>query len=457
MQKHYSQIFYNMKKITFLLLLLFMAVGGVKAAEFTGTPEAGTPYKFKCRGAHGGGKYLADREGTLQGRDETGTYFILEATEVEGQYYIRSEEEGRKYINATGISNGSGVTFDSDPKTYWTFDRDKTPNDATVSWGVHPSGNGNAGLNNNGDAGNTCPYLKVGPHNDATNTCSIWILEIQDTPDVVKKNFDELKNAEKFGILEGSFVVGPNEFDNPKEINEAIEKANELDKKSPTHEEMEAFCNGEYGRKIRKYLDENVKYGPLFTYQLDVTRPYNTLILPGPVGRPDGMNLELYSCSGTEEDGTTLKLSPVNGIIATNVPYIIAATGENKKYTLIGWKKDHQDTHTSGWLTGVLKDDGVTVPSGSYVLATNKKTEEQAFYLTDGSVTCPQNKCYLRLPEGQAPVKALYFENSGTTTAIEDVFGENESNTAIYDLAGRRLTSIQKGVNIVNGRKVLGK
>ena len=272
------------------------------------------------------------------------------------------------------------------------------------------------------------------------------------TDEDVKDQFYELKEAPVLDILEGStVVVGPSEFANPRDINDAIKKANEeVNEEEPT--DMEAFCNGEYGKKIRLYLDKLAQYGELFTYHLKATSPYYTLILPCPSTRPSGM--KLYSCNSKE--GTNLVLTEVAGPITQNVPYIIEVP-DNSIYTIIGWDKGSRATHTNGWLTGVLEKDGARVPSGSYVLATNTDTKKQAFYLTDDSVTCPQNKCYIRLPEGQASVKALYFENSGTTTAIEDVFGENESNTAIYDLAGRRLTSIQKGVNIVNGRKVLGK
>ncbi|MCH5181806.1 MAG: hypothetical protein J1F06_04155, partial [Prevotellaceae bacterium] len=271
------------------------------------------------------------------------------------------------------------------------------------------------------------------------------------TKEDVKAQFDELKNTKKFEILEGSTVVGPNEFANPTEINAAIDAAQQVDTEDATA--METFCNSADGKKIKNYLNQVAYYGALFNYQLNVTRPYNTLILPCPATRPAGMTL--YSCSATENDGTTLVLSEVSDNIANNVPYIIKAEVGNK-YTIIGWLKGHQDTHTSGWLTGVLKDGGALVPAESYALATNKATEKQAFYLTDGTVTCPKTKCYIT-PTAALTAKALYFENSGATTSIEEVFGGNDGKMEIYDLAGRRIQSIQKGVNIVNGRKVLGK
>ena len=91
------------------------------------------------------------------------------------------------------------------------------------------------------------------------------------------------------------------------------------------------------------------------------------------------------------------------------------------------------------------------------MLAANKNTGKQAFYLTDGTVTCPQFKCYLTVPGSESATKAFYLDGNGETTGIESIFGGNDEETVIFDLAGRRLNKLQKGVNIVNGRKVLVK
>ncbi len=59
-------------------------------------------------------------------------------------------------------------------------------------------------------------------------------------------------------------------------------------------------------------------------------------------------------------------------------------------------------------------------------------------------------KAYLNLPAGSG-VKGLRF---GETTGIENaIVGEN-GNAAIFDLSGRRVAKMQKGIYIVNGKKV---
>ena len=110
-------------------------------------------------------------------------------------------------------------------------------------------------------------------------------------------------------------------------------------------------------------------------------------------------------------------------------------------------------------MTGSLAEAGANVPDGSYVLAANKTTGQQGFYVTNGSVTCPQFKCYMTVPAEAAAPKVLFFPGGeGEQTGIENVFGADENGTVtIYNLAGQRLNKLEKGINIVNGRKVLVK
>lgn len=62
-------------------------------------------------------------------------------------------------------------------------------------------------------------------------------------------------------------------------------------------------------------------------------------------------------------------------------------------------------------------------------------------------------RAYLELPEG-AEVKALAFDGDGAT-AVEMVNGQWTMVNEIYNLGGQRLGKMQRGINIVNGKKVL--
>ena len=263
----------------------------------------------------------------------------------------------------------------------------------------------------------------------------------------VNETFTALKNATKFSILEGSTVQGPSEFAAPASINAAIDAANAL--VDPDTDAKIAFIESANGTMIQNYLDKVAIHGALANIQFTMSKEYGTLILPCPCTRIDG--LDIYSCSSKEDN--TLTLTPVAGNYEQNKPYIIHATKGNE-YTIIGWDKGGTETYTSGWLTGVLNST-TEIPSGSYMLATNKTTGVQAFYQISGSgVMCPINKCYLTIPSG-GEARTLYLDIDGEVTAIEEVFGEETEQGAIYNLAGQRLTKAQKGINIINGKKVI--
>ena len=264
----------------------------------------------------------------------------------------------------------------------------------------------------------------------------------------VATTFAALKAATKFDIPDGSTVMGPSEFAAPASINAAIDAAQEV---ADNNEAKIAFIESTNGTKIQNYLNQVAKYGALATVNITMSKEYGTMILPCPCTSIDG--LDIYSCNAAE--GNVLTLTLVDDNYAYNTPYIIHAT-EGNKYTIIGWDKGSTGSHTVGWLTGVL--NGTTdIPSGSYMLATNKDTSVQAFYQVSGSgVKCAINKCYLTVPSG-GDVKAFFFDGDDEATAIEELFGGEAQDGTIYNLAGQRISKMQKGINIVNGKKIMVK
>lgn len=53
--------------------------------------------------------------------------------------------------------------------------------------------------------------------------------------------------------------------------------------------------------------------------------------------------------------------------------------------------------------------------------------------------------------------EVTYTANFESTTGVEEIKGEEETEKAIYDLSGRAIKNTTKGINIVNGKKILVK
>ena len=188
---------------------------------------------------------------------------------------------------------------------------------------------------------------------------------------------------------------------------------------------------------------------------------YSTLILPINFTYP--ANWSVYKCTGVSGNVLELAEHPA-GNVDKNMAFIVEYTDAEslptteapKIYQLIGYSNGAAtEDQVTGYMTGVLTAGGTTVPYGSYVLAYDKNADRQGFFVTDGTVVCPQYKCYLTVPA--SPTNAFYFDNQSETTGIEAIFGGSNEEVVIYNVAGQRINRLQKGVNIVNGRKVLVK
>ena len=257
-------------------------------------------------------------------------------------------------------------------------------------------------------------------------------------------------------------IISPNEFAAPAVVNAAIDIIKAYnDASNPTLEQAQALYNNY--RIVDTYAQATATNGSILSFPYTLKAQYGTIILPINYYKPN--NVKLYSCDG--ELNGVLTLTEYTGTAPKNKPYIIEYTDEatmptaedSKVYQLIGYSNGAATTNQQeGWLTGVLQEATCLVPNGSYVLARNKTTGKQGFFRTNGTVTCPQYKCYLTLPAtSPTAAKELYFDNEGTTTGIEAVFGGENEEVVIYDLSGKRLSRLQKGVNIVNGHKVIVK
>lgn len=279
---------------------------------------------------------------------------------------------------------------------------------------------------------------------------------------VLAKNMTANSGAQKLQVVENAAqIISPNEFAKPNVVNAAIDAVQAYTNATvPTLEQAQALCNN-YAI-VKNYVNQANTYGGILDVEYDLKGQYGTIILPVNYEKPQ--NVKFYTCSAADANGV-LNLKKIDSG-SKNQPYIVEYTGEDmptpqtpKRYQIIGYKGGAKTTNqTVGLLTGVLEEGTVYVPSGSYILS--KYNGRFAFYKVDGENVkqAQQYRCYLTIPADQpTAVSAFYLNGEGETTGINALLNGNNGETEIYDLSGKRLNHLQKGINIVNGQKVLVK
>lgn len=276
------------------------------------------------------------------------------------------------------------------------------------------------------------------------------------------QNLKANANATKLQVIEGvTQIISPTEFAAPNVVNAAIDAVKTYDDATvPTLEQAQALYNNY--TIVNNYVNQAKTYGGILDVKYVLKGQYGTIILPVNYASPQ--NVKFYTCGAAGANGV-LTLVETNTGTKKNQPYIVEYTGTDvptvdnpKKYQIIGYKNGAATTNqTVGLLTGVLEEND-HVPSGSYILS--KYNGRFAFYKVDGENVkeAQQYRCYLTIPADQpTAVSAFYLNGEGETTGINTLLNGNNGETEIYDLSGKRLNHLQKGINIVNGQKVLVK
>ena len=151
------------------------------------------------------------------------------------------------------------------------------------------------------------------------------------------------------------------------------------------------------------------------------------------------------------KEGTTLTTTEVTGnTVPAGTPVLLV--GEHNSATAtIG--SNYINSPVSGTaLTGnffAIPFDGTT----NYTLGSDGA--KVGFYHWDGT-TLSANRAYVAGSSGNVKGYVLNFDDDAT--GIEMVNGQSSMvNDPIYNLAGQRISKMQKGINIVNGKKIMVK
>ena len=190
--------------------------------------------------------------------------------------------------------------------------------------------------------------------------------------------------------------------------------------------------------------------------KVDITElKYATFYAPVAVQIPEGLNA-YYVSATTEQSASMTAIEDVipakTGVVlysetAKSYEFVVAATVpaiESNK--LLGTTADKYIEGDAYVLASVEGNVG-------FYKADLNKDESGA----EGTTHFKNNagKAYLPKPAQAAAARFIGFD-FGTETAIDELNGENgNEKTVIYDLSGRRVQKAQKGLYIVNGKKVV--
>ena len=175
-----------------------------------------------------------------------------------------------------------------------------------------------------------------------------------------------------------------------------------------------------------------------------------------------GSELKAYIAAGYSKGGNEVLLVRVYDVPANTGLVIKGTNGEIYKIpysTSMSYFVNLLKPHTTAGEVPVTEGEGVYT---NFIL--QKNGEDYVWnHGKEGTMSLGGQKAYLQLPTSfvsgnSAREMHMVFEDELTPTEIRDnyiLLQESKYNGRIYNLNGQQIDTMQKGVNIVNGRKIL--
>lgn len=145
-------------------------------------------------------------------------------------------------------------------------------------------------------------------------------------------------------------------------------------------------------------------------------------------------------------NGDYLTLAAISEKIKAGEPVVLQ--GEAGLYNFM------PTTGASAAASNELKGSDGDVTGGADIYALAKKSGSVGFYPVGSEVTIPAGKAYLKCT-APSPVKGFTFVFDDATGINTVANGQLTVDNEIYNLSGQRINKMQKGINIVNGKKIL--
>ena len=189
----------------------------------------------------------------------------------------------------------------------------------------------------------------------------------------------------------------------------------------------------------------NTSFPELTAYTVTITdAKAATLTTPFAVSLPEGVTAGYVS--GVDTEKQTLEYTDVTTIPAGES---VVLFGEAGTYTFD--KVAEADAFGTNYLVGY--SEATDIPADQTVYALGNKSNGVAFYTFTGTAYAA-GKAYLQLPAATQAIGYFNVFGGEGTTGIEAAVN-GEQTVVIYDLSGRRVEKMEKGIYIVNGKKVI--
>ena len=407
---------------------------------------------------------LAQYFGALEGATVTGEFMDGSATDLQN-ISLKSNLADGAYTGTITLADGTVLTFgvSVNPKYNGTYKIKFNDSDVFIQYNVGGDNGGSVGYKVMGATG----FGETG--NEVATGCKtdyeadkIFTITPSGTGFTLSAQGQYLKTTASSGWAHIMFSEQKGDAGTYL-INEAGELVTLKSTNTQGMASVTIFGNGAWGNdvdgKAKQFTLEKVT-----TYPITITSAkMATLCLPFNVVMAEGMyaydlalegidpesNGEVYECKMRAIAGPrqTLKAGTPVIIGANEGNYNLAITMDNNK----------AGTSLNGsLLKGNFLQQDLTQSGDKVKFIFTKKNDVVGFYrLSSGTSTLGANKCWLEwdVPTMGDPAQSirLRFED---VTDITSVIQTTKAQ-GIFDLTGRRLAAPQKGVNIINGKKVI--
>ena len=185
---------------------------------------------------------------------------------------------------------------------------------------------------------------------------------------------------------------------------------------------------------------------------------FATVVTEAEVTIPEGVDVYIVKVNENSAPAAAANRAPIHdanlelvaltGVIPANTPVLIRA--REGVYTFnhhVEYGSEVGENHLA------IAGDNETADGTHFTIGLNGKNV--GFSRVQAGETLPVGSVYLRVPN--ATTKDFYPLFDLTDTGVESVAADSDESEIIYNLAGQRLNGKQKGIIIVNGKKVLNK